>query len=128
MLVVDRCYRRPRTRSSTNLETRRGRYAAQKLPANVDVAVALSLAGVGLIAHSTRYGPVRAGSSCRKAARSSARPEVTAITHVIAVEADSTKFEIKIQGTPTAARARNSPMPCVRVRVRVCVRALSAES
>ena len=47
MLVVDRCYRRPRTGSSTNLETRRGRYAAQKFPANVDVAVALSLAGVG---------------------------------------------------------------------------------
>ncbi len=62
------------------------RDAAQKFPANVNVSVALALAGVG--PDETRYEVW-------------ADPEVTRNTHSIKVDADSARFEMSIEGTPT---------------------------
>lgn len=61
--------------------------AADKFPANVNVAVALSLAGIG--PEKTRY-------------EIWADPHVDRNTHRIAVEADATRFEMQIAGVPTA--------------------------
>ena len=62
------------------------RDAAQKFPANVNVAVALSLAGLG--PDRTMYEVW-------------ADPGVTRNTHRIAVEADEVSFEMAIAGVPT---------------------------
>jgi aspartate dehydrogenase len=62
------------------------RDAAQKFPANVNVSVALALAGIGL--DRTRY-------------EIWADPGVSRNTHVIEVEADSTRFRMEIAGVPS---------------------------
>ena len=62
------------------------RDAAQKFPANVNVAVALAFAGIGPDA--TEYEVW-------------ADPAVTRNTHSIQVEADSTRFDMQIAGVPT---------------------------
>ncbi len=62
------------------------RDAAAKFPANVNVAVALSLAGTG--PDNTRY-------------EIWADPAVDRNTHLIKVDADSTRFEMSIAGVPT---------------------------
>jgi len=62
------------------------RDAAQKFPANVNVSVALSLAGLG--PDSTQY-------------EIWADPAVTRNTHVITVEAAEASFEMSIAGVPT---------------------------
>lgn len=62
------------------------RDAAQKFPANVNVSVALALAGIGL--DRTRY-------------EIWADPGVTRNTHVIEVVADSTRFRMEIAGVPS---------------------------
>lgn len=63
------------------------RDAAQKFPANVNVAVALSLAGKG--PDETQY-------------EIWADPDVTRNTHVIEVDAEEVSFEMSIAGVPTA--------------------------
>ena len=63
------------------------RDAAQLFPANVNVAVALSLAGVG--PDRTRY-------------EIWADPTVERNTHTITVDAEASRFEISIAGVPTA--------------------------
>ncbi|MDD9876945.1 MAG: aspartate dehydrogenase [Magnetovibrio sp.] len=62
------------------------RDAAAKFPANVNVAVALALAGIGV--DRTEY-------------EIWADPAMQRNTHVINVEADSTRFEMTIAGVPT---------------------------
>jgi len=62
------------------------RDAAATFPANVNVAVALALAGIGV--DRTQY-------------EIWADPAMTRNTHVINVEADSTRFEMTIAGVPT---------------------------
>lgn len=62
------------------------RDAAQKFPANVNVAVALSLAGLG--PDKTQY-------------EIWADPAVTRNTHTIEVEGDEVSFEMSIAGVPT---------------------------
>ena len=62
------------------------REAAAMFPANVNVAVGLSLAGIGV--DKTQY-------------EIWADPSVTRNTHNIKVDADSTRFEITIAGVPT---------------------------
>ncbi len=66
------------------------RDAAQKFPANVNVSVALALAGIGL--DRTRY-------------EIWADPGVTRNTHVIEVDADSTWFRMEIAGVPSPGNA-----------------------
>ncbi|MDF1721730.1 MAG: aspartate dehydrogenase [Minwuia sp.] len=65
------------------------RDAAQKFPANVNVSVALALAGIGL--DRTRY-------------EIWADPGVSRNTHVIEVEADSTRFRMEIAGVPSPGK------------------------
>lgn len=62
------------------------RDAAAKFPANVNVSVALSLAGIG--PDRTRYEVW-------------ADPALTRNTHTVKVEADSCRFEMTIEGVPT---------------------------
>ena len=62
------------------------REAAQKFPANVNVAVALSLAGIG--PDRTEYEVW-------------ADPALERNTHSISVDADSTRFDMSIAGVPT---------------------------
>lgn len=74
------------------------RDAAQKFPANVNVSVALALAGIGL--DRTRY-------------EIWADPGVRRNTHVIEVEADSTRFRMEIAGVPSVgnpATGRLTPL------------------
>ncbi|MGH6953779.1 MAG: aspartate dehydrogenase [Alphaproteobacteria bacterium] len=63
------------------------RDAARLFPANVNVAVALALAGIG--PDRTRYEVW-------------ADPEVTRNVHTITVDAEATRFEMTIAGVPTA--------------------------
>ncbi|MDH5410476.1 MAG: aspartate dehydrogenase [Alphaproteobacteria bacterium] len=67
------------------------REAARGFPANVNVAAALSLAGTG---------------PDRTMVEIWADPTVTRNTHVIKVEADSTRFEMKIEGVPSPENPR----------------------
>lgn len=62
------------------------RQAAAMFPANVNIAVALGLAGVGVDA--TRYEVW-------------ADPSVARNTHTVKVDADSTRFEMTIENVPT---------------------------
>ncbi|MSO93594.1 MAG: aspartate dehydrogenase [Rhodospirillales bacterium] len=62
------------------------RAAARQFPANVNVSVALSLAGIG--PDRTRYEVW-------------ADPALTRNTHTVKVEADSCRFEMTIEGIPT---------------------------
>ena len=61
--------------------------AAEKFPANVNVAVALALAGIG--PEKTQY-------------ELWADPGVERNTHSFAVESDESNFEVRIAGVPTA--------------------------
>ena len=77
------------------------RDAAQKFPANVNVSVALALAGIGL--DRTRY-------------EIWADPGVSRNTHVIEVEADSTRFRMEIAGVPSEgnpATGRLTPLSAI---------------
>ena len=67
------------------------RAAVKGFPANVNVAVALSLAGVG---------------PDRTTIEVWADPGVTRNTHTIKVEADSVRFEMTIENVPSAANPR----------------------
>lgn len=71
------------------------RDGARGFPANVNVAAALSLAGIG---------PDRTRLEIW------ADPTVTRNTHVITVEADSTRFEMKIEGVPSAENPRTGKL------------------
>ena len=62
------------------------RDAAAKFPANVNVSVALALAGIG--PDKTQY-------------EIWADPAMTRNTHEISVDADSTRFDMTIAGVPT---------------------------
>ena len=62
------------------------RNAAEKFPANVNVAVALGLAGIGV--DLTQY-------------EIWVDPKINRNIHSISVEADSTRFEMNIEGVPT---------------------------
>jgi len=77
------------------------RDAAQKFPANVNVSVALALAGIGL--DRTRY-------------EIWADPGVSRNTHVIEVDADSTWFRMEIAGVPSEgnpATGRLTPLSAI---------------
>ena len=67
------------------------REGARGFPANVNVAAALSLAGIG---------PDRTRLEIW------ADPEVTRNTHRITVEADSARFEMTIENVPSEINAR----------------------
>jgi len=71
------------------------REGAAGFPANVNVAAALSLAGIG---------PDRTRLELW------ADPTVTRNTHVIKVEADSTRFEMKIEGVPSEENPRTGKL------------------
>lgn len=71
------------------------REGAKGFPANVNVAAALSLAGTG---------PDRTRLEIW------ADPTVTRNTHVIKVEADSTRFEMKIEGVPSLENPRTGKL------------------
>ncbi|MBE9558068.1 MAG: aspartate dehydrogenase [Proteobacteria bacterium] len=71
------------------------REAARGFPANVNVAAALSLAGIG---------------PDRTRVEIWADPTVTRNTHVIKVEADSTRFEMKIEGVPSPENPRTGKL------------------
>ncbi len=71
------------------------RAGAKGFPANVNVAAALSLAGTG---------PDRTRLEIW------ADPTVTRNTHVIKVEADSTRFEMKIEGVPSLENPRTGKL------------------
>jgi len=71
------------------------REGAKGFPANVNVAAALSLAGIG---------PDRTRLEIW------ADPTVTRNTHVIKVEADSTRFEMKIEGVPSLENPRTGKL------------------
>lgn len=71
------------------------REGARGFPANVNVAAALSLAGIG---------PDRTRLEIW------ADPTVTRNTHVIRVEADSTRFEMKIEGVPSPENPRTGKL------------------
>jgi aspartate dehydrogenase len=71
------------------------REGARGFPANVNVAAALSLAGIG---------PDRTRLEIW------ADPAVTRNTHVIKVEADSTRFEMKIEGVPSMENPRTGKL------------------
>ncbi len=77
------------------------REAARLFPANVNVAVALSLAGIGL--DRTQF-------------ELWADPEVARNTHAITVDADSTHFEVVISGLPSEtnpATSRLTPLSTI---------------
>lgn len=77
------------------------REAARMFPANVNVSVALSLAGIGL--DRTRYEVW-------------ADPTITRNKHTITVEADSCRFEMTIEGVPTEenpATGRLTPLSVI---------------
>ena len=74
--------------------------AAEKFPANVNVAVALSLAGIG--SDKTRY-------------QVWADPTVTRNTHVIKVEADTASFEMTIANVPTEENPATGKIVCLSV-------------
>ena len=71
------------------------REAARGFPANVNVAAALSLAGIG---------PDRTRLEIW------ADPAATRNTHTITVEADSTRFEMKIEGVPSVENPRTGKL------------------
>lgn len=77
------------------------REAARMFPANVNVSVALSLAGIGL--DRTRYEVW-------------ADPTIARNKHTITVEADSCRFEMTIEGVPTEenpATGRLTPLSVI---------------
>ena len=79
------------------------RDAAQLFPANVNVAVALSLAGVG--PDLTQY-------------QIWADPEVERNTHVYRVESDESNFEVRVAGVPSAtnpATGALTPLSALRL-------------
>jgi len=85
------------------------REGARGFPANVNVAAALSLAGIG---------PDRTRLEIW------ADPTVTRNTHVIRVEADSTRFEMKIEGVPSLENPRTGKL--TPLSVIATLRALTA--
>jgi aspartate dehydrogenase len=74
--------------------------AAEKFPANVNVAVALSLAGIG--PEKTRY-------------QVWADPTVIRNTHIIKVEADTASFEMTIGNVPTEENPATGKIVCLSV-------------
>ena len=74
--------------------------AAEKFPANVNVAVALSLAGIG--PDKTKY-------------QVWADPNVVRNTHVIKVEANTASFEMKISNIPTEENPATGEIVCLSV-------------
>ncbi|NQV84900.1 MAG: aspartate dehydrogenase [Rhodospirillales bacterium] len=74
--------------------------AAAKFPANVNVAVALSLAGIG--PDKTQY-------------QVWADPEVTRNTHVIKVDADTASFEMTMANVPTEENPATGKIVCLSV-------------
>ena len=74
--------------------------AAEKFPANVNVAVALSLAGIG--PDKTRY-------------QVWADPNVVHNNHVIKVEADTATFEMSISNIPTEENPATGEIVCLSV-------------
>ena len=77
------------------------REAARLFPANVNVSVALALAGIGL--DRTRYEVW-------------ADPALTRNTHTIKVDSDASRFEMTIEGIPTAenpATGRLTPLSVI---------------
>ncbi|MFW5679836.1 MAG: aspartate dehydrogenase [Pseudomonadota bacterium] len=71
------------------------RDAAVGFPANLNVAVALALAGIG---------------PDRTKLQIWADPEVTRNTHEITVDADSTRFTMRIEGVPSEANPRTGKL------------------
>jgi aspartate dehydrogenase len=71
------------------------RDAAVGFPANLNVAVALALAGIG---------------PDRTELQIWADPEVTRNTHEITVDADSTRFTMRIEGVPSEANPRTGKL------------------
>jgi aspartate dehydrogenase len=76
------------------------REGAKGFPANVNVAAALSLAGIG---------PDRTRLEIW------ADPTVTRNTHMIRVEADSVRFEMKIENVPSEANPRTGKLTALSV-------------
>lgn len=76
------------------------REGARGFPANVNVAAALSLAGIG--ADRTRL-------------EIWADPDVTRNTHTIRVEADSVRFEMKIENVPSDENPRTGKLTALSV-------------
>lgn len=76
------------------------REAAKGFPANVNVAAALALAGIG---------PERTTIEIW------ADPEVTRNTHRIEVEADAARFTLAIEGVPTAENPRTGRLTALSV-------------
>ena len=74
--------------------------AAEKFPANVNVAVALSLAGIG--PDKTNY-------------QVWADPKVIRNTHIIKVEADTASFEMTIANIPTEENPATGEIVCLSV-------------